>query len=144
MNYSFNGLGMDLGNLSQLSNAVTRSISAENFTGEKGKGGMATEGTGAVHARYLGQGWKMSPSIDIHPGDTFATLRSSQGFEDVWQTHFSTQNARPEDNSPEDFIANLDATPGHIGHYIKISARADGSFTVMNSRNGFEKRYSAN
>ena len=43
----FNGLGMNLGNLSRLSRAKTRSISAENFNGEKGKGGMATEGTGA-------------------------------------------------------------------------------------------------
>ena len=34
--YNFNGLGMSLGNLSRLSNAKTRSISAENFTGEKG------------------------------------------------------------------------------------------------------------
>jgi len=42
---SFNGLGMHLGNLSRLSNAKTRSLSAENMTGEKGKGGMATEGS---------------------------------------------------------------------------------------------------
>ena len=53
MNITFNGLGMNLGNLSQLSNAQTRSISAENFTGEKGKGGMAVEGTGAACARNL-------------------------------------------------------------------------------------------
>ena len=46
-NYSFNGLGMGLGNLSRLSNARSRSISAENFKGEKGQGGKATEGTGA-------------------------------------------------------------------------------------------------
>ena len=43
----FNGLGSNLGNLSLLSKAKTRSISPENFTGEKGKGGMATEGRGA-------------------------------------------------------------------------------------------------
>ena len=42
---SFNGLGLHLGNLFRLSNARTRSISPENFTGEKGQGGMATEGT---------------------------------------------------------------------------------------------------
>ena len=35
----FNGLNMNLGNLHRLSNAESRSISAENFTGEKGKGG---------------------------------------------------------------------------------------------------------
>src|SRR5438445_10090694 len=59
---AFNGLNMGLGNLSRLSRAKTRSISAENFTGEKGRAGMATEGTGAIAARELGQGWKVSPS----------------------------------------------------------------------------------
>ena len=72
---SFNGLGVSLSNVSRLSNAVTRSISPENFSGEKGKGGMATEGTGAIPARGLGkdggvQGWKVSPSIRIEPGET--------------------------------------------------------------------------
>ena len=62
---SFNGLGCHLGNLSLLSNAQTRSISPENFNGEKGKGGMATEGRGANSARDLGQGWKISPCIEI-------------------------------------------------------------------------------
>ena len=37
----FNGLDMNMGNIYRLSNAQTRSISPENFTGEKGKGGMA-------------------------------------------------------------------------------------------------------
>ena len=37
----FNGLNMNMGNLFRLSDAKTRSISPENFTGEKGKGGMA-------------------------------------------------------------------------------------------------------
>jgi hypothetical protein len=53
---------MNLGNLPRLSKARTRSISAENPTGDKGKAGMATEGTGAACARDLGQGWKVSPS----------------------------------------------------------------------------------
>jgi len=53
---------MSLGTLSQLSHAKTRSISPENFTGEKGRGGMATEGTGANAARGLGRGWKF-PTI---------------------------------------------------------------------------------
>ena len=35
-NYPFNGLDMNMGNLSRLSDAKTRSISPENFTGEKG------------------------------------------------------------------------------------------------------------
>jgi len=39
----FNGFGMGLGALARLSSAKTRSISAENPTGQKGNGGMATE-----------------------------------------------------------------------------------------------------
>ena len=82
---------------------------------------------------------------DPKGGDTltFETLRSSPRLEDVWQAHFSTQNATARDNSPEDYIANLDGSPGHTGHYIKISARPDGSFTVTNNRNGFTKEYPA-
>lgn len=64
--------------LPRLSKAVSRSISPENFSGEKGKGGMALEGTGAVPARELGQGWKISPSINI-PGDATVTLANIQG-----------------------------------------------------------------
>ena len=73
--------------------------------------------------------------------DTFDTLRSSPGLEDIWQAHYSTENAAAQDNSPEQFIANLDGAVGHVGHYIKFSARPDGSFTVTNSRNGFTKEY---
>ena len=65
---AFNGLGLHLGNLSRLSDAKTRSISAENVTGEKGKGGMATDGLGANAARDLGRGWKISPAIKIEAG----------------------------------------------------------------------------
>ena len=85
---AFNGLGMSMGALPRLSHAKSRSISPENFTGEKGKGGMATEGTGAVHARYLGQGWKMSPSIDIHPGETFvlADIEGEGAIQHIWMT----------------------------------------------------------
>ncbi len=78
MSTMFNGLGMNLGNLSRLSKEQTRSISAENFTGEKGKGGMATDGTGAFHARDLGVGWKISPSIHIDSGKT-VTLADIDG-----------------------------------------------------------------
>jgi hypothetical protein len=75
---TFNGLHMSLGNLSRLSQAQTRSISAENPTGEKGKGGMAVEGTGQYPARELGQGWKVSPSINLAPTTT-VTLADIEG-----------------------------------------------------------------
>ena len=84
----FNGLGMNPGNLSRLSNAQTRSISPENFTGEPGKGGMATEGTGSHCAAELGQGWKISPSIDIEPGETFtlADITGAGAIQHIWMT----------------------------------------------------------
>jgi hypothetical protein len=79
----FNGLDMTLGNLSRTSNAESRSISAENFTGEKGKGGMATEGTYKDAARELGQGWKVSPKVFLKPNSSFTVatfpIRSASG-----------------------------------------------------------------
>ncbi|HLV33564.1 MAG TPA: glycoside hydrolase family 172 protein [Spirillospora sp.] len=85
---AFNGLNMHLGNLSLLSSARTRSISAENFTGEKGRGGMATEGTGAQAARDLGQTWKVSPSIHIQPRQiaTLADIDGPGAIQHIWLT----------------------------------------------------------
>ena len=60
---SYSGLDNHLSSLYRLSNAKTLSISPENPTGEKGKGGTLTEGTGAKAARDLGKGWKISPSV---------------------------------------------------------------------------------
>jgi hypothetical protein len=84
----FNGLGMNLGNLSRLSQAETRSISPENFTGEKGKAGMATEGMGANCARDLGQGWKISPCIKIKAGETFqlTDIDGPGAIQQIWMT----------------------------------------------------------
>src|ERR1700760_3857451 len=85
---SFNGLGLNLGNLSLLSNAQSRSISPENFTGEPGKAGMATEGTGANAGRELGQGWKISPSIRIEAGEEreIANISGSGAIQQIWMT----------------------------------------------------------
>ena len=97
---------------------------------------------------------------------SFQTLRTSPGLEDVWQLHWSYA-AGIEHNAPGVMIANLDdaaqvaavvgggaagatlpAGPGgnaaHApAHYLKVSARRDGSFTVTNSRNGFSRSYGA-
>ena len=83
---NFNGLGMSLGTLPRLSAARTRSITAENPTGEKGRGGMATEGTGAQPARDLGQGWKVSPSVIIEPGTTYtiADIAGPGAIQSMW------------------------------------------------------------
>ena len=84
----FNGLDLNLGNLSRLSNARSRSISPENFSGEKGQGGMALQGTGAQCACDLGQGWKISPSVAIPAGQTFemASIAGPGAIQQIWLT----------------------------------------------------------
>jgi D-arabinan exo alpha-(1,3)/(1,5)-arabinofuranosidase (non-reducing end) len=84
----FDGLGMNLGNLSRLSNAETRSISPENFDGAKGKAGMATEGMGQPCARELGQGWKVSPCVTVKAGATFelADIDGPGAIQQIWMT----------------------------------------------------------
>jgi hypothetical protein len=85
---SFNGLHMGLGNLSRLSKANTRSISAENFTGEKGKAGTATTGAGENAGRELGQGWKISPCVRIAKKTVFtvAEIVGPGAIQHIWMT----------------------------------------------------------
>lgn len=92
----FNGLEMNLGNLSRLSDARTRSISPENFTGEKGKGAMAVpnlpatrnENNASWAARDLGEGWKVNPYIIIDPGQTvtIAEMEGPGAIQHIWMT----------------------------------------------------------
>ena len=72
-------MNIDLSNIYQKRDAESRSLSAENFRGEKGKGGMATAETtlhpdGARCSRELGQGWKVSPCLPIAAGETVAIM----------------------------------------------------------------------
>jgi hypothetical protein len=93
----FDGLDMNMGNLSRLSDAKTRSISPENFTGEKGKGGMADPvknkgqrnvANASNAARDLGQGWKVNPFITINAGETFtiAEMEGPGAIQHIWMT----------------------------------------------------------
>jgi len=96
--------------------------------------------------------------------EVMEVLYSAPGLEDLWQLHFS-QLSGQEYTVPGLFIANgvddesgtmpiapmagplqgegISPAPVHNGeaYWIKVSARADGSFTVTNSRNGFTKEY---
>jgi len=98
--------------------------------------------------------------------DAMKVLHSSPGLEDLWQIHFSLLSGQ-EYTVPGLFIANgVDEQPSsmpiaamaapapgpgaapppvHNGpaHWIKVSAREDGSFSVTNARNGFSKTYAA-
>jgi L-ascorbate metabolism protein UlaG (beta-lactamase superfamily) len=91
-------------------------------------------------------------------------FHSSPGVEDIWQIHFSELSGQ-EYAVPGLFTANLyddqptalpvapfvappqgqqaPPAPGHSGtaYWLKISAREDGTFTVTNTRNGFQKTY---
>lgn len=88
MRNSFDGLGMHLGNLAQLSDAQTRSISAENPDGAKGRGGMAVEGVGAEAARELGQGWKIAPFVNLEGNSTvvLADIDGPGAIQHIWIT----------------------------------------------------------
>ena len=99
----FSGLDMNLGNLSRLSDAKTRSISPENFTGEKGKGAMADPvkdkgkrnvANAANEARDLGKGWKVNPFIIIEPGETFtmADITGPGAIQHIWMTPTGNNN----------------------------------------------------
>jgi hypothetical protein len=84
----FNGIESNMSNIFRMSDAKTRSISPENVTGEKGKGGMATKGTGEGASRDLGQGWKVSPSVIIKAHTTFtvAEIDGSGAIQHIWMT----------------------------------------------------------
>jgi hypothetical protein len=62
-------LNFGLGSLPLLSDAETRSISAENPSGEKGGGAKAVPDENNP-AFMLGKGWKVRPCIDLEPQST--------------------------------------------------------------------------
>jgi competence protein ComEC len=70
--------------------------------------------------------------------EIFRALRQAAGVEDVWQLHRS--RIEGSQNYADERIANLDDT---TAHWIKVSAKADGSFTVTNGRTGAGKSYPA-
>ncbi|MCL2513818.1 MAG: DUF2961 domain-containing protein [Oscillospiraceae bacterium] len=84
----FSGINNRLDNLYRLTDAKTRSISAENFTGGKGMGGISAEGPAIFAARDLGTGWKVSPYVKIGAGDTFtlADIKGSGAINHIWCT----------------------------------------------------------
>ena len=73
---SFNGIGSGIQNLYRLSDAKTRSISPENFTGEKGRAGMATNGTGAGPRGSWGAAGRFRPRCASAPKPLLRWRRS--------------------------------------------------------------------
>ena len=88
------GLNLGLGALPLMTSARTRSVSAENPTGAKGKGGIAVpdpesdEWSISSPARALGQGWKVRPYVWLRSGET-TTLMDVEGagvIQHIWMT----------------------------------------------------------
>ncbi len=79
-----------LDQLFQIKNAQTRSISPENPTGGRGKGGMCPleEGTARQAARELGLGWKVNPyyNVDAKTTITLADIDGSGVINHIWMT----------------------------------------------------------
>jgi competence protein ComEC len=69
----------------------------------------------------------------------WTTIENSPGLQDLWQLHFSKEGGATH-NVAEKFIANP-SEKNDQGYSIEVSAHSDGSFTVRNNRNGFEKSY---
>ena len=69
----------------------------------------------------------------------WTTIENSPGLQDLWQLHFSKEGGAGH-NVAEKFIANP-SEKNDRGYSIEVSAHPDGSFTVRNDRNGFEKSY---
>ena len=84
----FSGISNSMDTIFLLSDAKTRSLSAENPDGAPGRGGSAITGTGELCAAGLGQGWKISPSIRLPAGQVTEVGRiDGQGaIEHIWLT----------------------------------------------------------
>ena len=90
---AFNGLDLHLGNLSRLSSAQSRSISAENPRGERG-GGARAEADPNGPSRHLGRGWKCRPAVSVDPGQTLemADIKGPGAIQSIWITGSVSRN----------------------------------------------------
>lgn len=66
----------------------SRAITAENFDGSKGRGGMATEGMGKIPSGELGQTYKISPCVCVHGQTEFTVcdIKGSGEVNHIWMT----------------------------------------------------------
>lgn len=113
-----------LNNLTCKKNIRTFSVSPENLTGEKGKGGMAVEGSASDAARELGPGWKVNPFLVCQPGETvvLADVQGQGAVKHFWITDnaksrvlilriFFDGHKNPAVEAPvSDFFANAEHT----------------------------------
>jgi competence protein ComEC len=72
--------------------------------------------------------------------DAWQIVHDSPGLEDLWQLHYAMEGGK-DHNSPDTFLANVDEFCE--GKYLELTAQSNGSFTIANSRNKFQKVYKA-
>ncbi len=72
--------------------------------------------------------------------EAWQVIKQSPGLEDIWQLHYALAGGK-DNNVPDAMIANVDESCE--GKWIKLSAMADGTFTVTNGRNKNTKTYKA-
>ncbi|MCK5740077.1 DUF2961 domain-containing protein, partial [bacterium] len=82
-----NLLNFGVANLPMVSNAKTRSISAENPDGSKGGGGKAAPAADGPGSR-LGPGWKSQPFLKLPPNDeiVLADVAGPGVIQHIWMT----------------------------------------------------------
>lgn len=89
----------------------------------------------ALHPRVaiMNNGARKGGSPEI-----WQTIHDTPGLLDLWQLHFAVAGGK-EHNSSDTVIANIDEICE--GKWLKLTAMKDGSFTVYNSRNKYERTY---
>lgn len=131
-----------LGSLSLLSDAESRSISAENPTGERANGAKAPAPAAPHPSHRLGEGWKVRPAINLAPGETvvladiegpgvinhiWITLRES-GLRDCVIRFFWDDEETPSVESPiADFFANAHGLRYNVNS-IPVNVNPSGGF----------------
>ncbi|MBZ5582762.1 MAG: MBL fold metallo-hydrolase [Acidobacteriia bacterium] len=71
--------------------------------------------------------------------EVLQTVRATPGVDDVWQLHYAV-DAPKALNAADTFIANVDQACQ--GKWLKLTVQKDGSFSIVNARNKYEKTYS--
>lgn len=71
--------------------------------------------------------------------ETWQVVHDAPGMLDIWQLHYAIDSDK-DHNAPDTFLANVDEICR--GQWLRLTAEKDGSFTVFNSRNKYEKSYS--
>jgi competence protein ComEC len=93
--------------------------------------------------------WALRPRVTIIDNapkkggtpEAWKRIHGAPGRERIWELHYSVAGGE-EDNAAPKYIANAKDSPDQ-GHYLKVSARPDGGFTVVNSRGDFKVDYPA-